>query len=77
MSQQKFECGKMFKNDVLNNILKPPLPPPGAFFYRGFNTLNNLKMEWGFAHHATIGVIFTFFFGKTAIILSIFSGSQK
>ncbi len=27
----------MFENDVLNNILKPPLPPPGTFFYGGFN----------------------------------------
>ncbi len=30
MSWQK--CGKCSENDVLNNISKLPLPPPGAFF---------------------------------------------
>ncbi len=35
---------KMFENDVLNNILKPPLPPPGAFFEM-FLPLMNLKIS--------------------------------
>ncbi len=30
MSRQK--CGKCLENDVLNNILKHPLSPPGAVF---------------------------------------------
>ena len=44
MRQQKFERRElMFKNDVPNNILKPPLPPPGAFFYGGGNPLERIQ----------------------------------
>ncbi len=33
----------MFKNDVLNNILKSPLSPPGAFSFGGLNTENEFE----------------------------------
>ncbi len=33
----------MFENDVLNNILKPPLPLPVAFFNRGFDPYNEFE----------------------------------
>ncbi len=43
-----------------------------------FNIEKNLKITTrGFPRHATIGVLFTFFFGKMTIIPSIFSDDQK
>ncbi len=52
----------MFEIDALNDILKPTPSHLELFFMGALTFQMNLKMEWGFFHHAIIGVIFTFFF---------------
>ncbi len=63
----------MFDNDVLNNILKLPLPTPGAFFYGGFNSLNEFEDGMGIpspCHHWCNFHLFWGGGGKTVIIPS-------
>ncbi len=52
-------------------------PHPELFFMGVLILWMNLMIEWGFLHHATVCVIFTFFFGKPAIIPTIFSVEIK